>query len=101
MNKKKIRELAEKIRTAENAKNPRISDLKGFFKAYLNTTHKSDREKLAENFKTRYLELRDFIDKNPEILELDEAFFAGSPAKIADRNVTNFFQILEEISNDL
>lgn len=98
----KIRELRERFAKFDDSRKSEFSDFKNFLKIYLNTSSKIEREKLAEEFRVRHLELYDFLKKNPElisaeneIMKLSAGDFAEKSAK-NDGQITNFFEIIKE-----
>lgn len=102
--KQKIYELSEKISKFERSKKSDFSDLKDFLKIYLNTETKSGREKLGEKFRERYLELYDFLKKNPELISAENEISKISSGDFSEKDcekVTNFFEIIGGNSDDI
>ena len=79
-----------------------FSDFKTFLKDYLNTPEPKQRKKLAEEFRTRHLELYDFLKSNgdlisakTEIAKTVNAVLCGDAASSDDKQLTNFFEIIK------
>lgn len=103
----KIHKLREKINKFEEKRKNEYSDFKNFLKIYLNTPEKNEREKLAEEFRARHMELHNFLKNNPELISAESEMVKminGNFSEKSGKNQkksTNFFEILEEECDDL
>lgn len=104
--KQSIQSIADgisKYETSKNVlKNSDFSDFKMFLKHYLNTPEPKKRRKLAEEFKRRHLELYEFLKHNQELISAEteiaktvNAILSGDTATSDDKQLTNFFEIIE------
>lgn len=104
--KQSIQSLADgisKYETSKNVlKNSDFSDFKMFLKHYLNTPEPKKRRKLAEEFKKRHLELYRFLKSNSDLISAEteiskilNAVLSGDTANSDDKQLTNFFEIIE------
>lgn len=75
LKKKSIAALSTALIAAEGKSygmsNSNLNGLKTLTEAYLNTPNKKQRQKLAEDFKARQLELNTFFKDNPELLNAE------------------------------
>lgn len=103
--KQSIKSLADGISRFEDSKNivkkSDFSDFKTFLKDYLNTPEPKQREKLAEEFKKRHLELYEFLKSNGDLISAEteisrtlNAVLSGDTANSDDKQLTNFFEII-------
>ena len=103
--KKSLKALADgfsKFEDSRNAvKNSDFTDLKTFIKDYLNTSEPKQRNKLAEEFKKRHLELYAFIKENTELVAAEtemtkivQAALFGDALK--NEHLTNPFEALTD-----
>ena len=104
--KQSIQSLANGISKFENSKNilknSDFSDFKTFLKQYLNTPESKKRKKLADEFRKRHLELYQFLKHNQELITAEteiskilNAVLSGDTANSDEKQLTNFFEILE------
>ena len=104
--KKSIKSLADGISKFEDSKNivknSDFSDFKQFLKNYLNTPEPKQRKKLAEEFRTRHLELYNFLKSNGDLISAEteisktvNAVLSGDTASSDDKQLTNLFEIIE------
>ncbi len=104
--KQSIQSLADgisKFETSKNAvKKSDFTDLKTFVKQYLNTPEPKQRRKLADEFRKRHLELYQFLKSNGDLISAEteiskilNAVLSGDTANSDDKQLTNFFEIIE------
>lgn len=99
VNEEKIHELRRKIAKFEDGRRAGFADLRNFSNIYLNTADKSERARLAEEFRERHLELYDFLQKNPDLISAESEIMKISEGDFAEKsgeNATNFFEIIGE-----
>ncbi len=107
MKKQKINSLENKIMRFEESKNAvknsDFSDLKTFLKNYLNIPEKKQREKLAEEFKKRHIELYEFLKNNSDLISAETGISkikndvsGGISGNSSDEKITYFFEIIGE-----
>ncbi|MDE6834711.1 MAG: hypothetical protein K2J39_10780 [Ruminococcus sp.] len=105
LNHNKIRELSAKITDFEKSGRVDYTNCKSFFERFLNTADPAERQKLADEFKKRHMELYNFIRENPDLMsaESDIYKFADGifPENSDNPEKTNFFDMIREKLNDL
>lgn len=84
-----------------------FKDLKSFVNAFLNTSDKKQRRKLAEEFKKRHLELYQFIKENSELINAETEVskivtnaMNGDTSTTDNAEISNLFKIIEEGLNE-
>lgn len=70
--KQAINTLAEAVSSVNDLKaKTDIQSLGDLSEAFINTSDKSERKKLAADYKRRHSELQDFLDNNPELVNAE------------------------------
>lgn len=70
--KQAINTLAEAVSSVNDLKvKTDIQSLGDLSEAFINTSDKSERKKLAADYKRRHSELQDFLDNNPELINAE------------------------------
>ncbi len=110
--KKSLKALADGFAKFENSrnavKNSDFTDLKSFIKDYLNTPDSRQRNKLAEEFKKRHLELYAFIKENTELISAEteitkivQAAMSGEASEADNVQLTNLLEMIGESADDI
>ncbi len=110
--KKSLKALADGFSKFENSrnavKNSDFTDLKSFIKDYLNTPDSKQRNKLAEEFKKRHLELYTFIKENTELISAEteitkivQAAMSGEASEADNVQLTNLLEMIGESADDI
>ena len=80
-----------------------MEDLKSFMSAFLNTSDKKQRRKLADEFKRRHMELYQFIKDNGELINAETEVskivtnaINGNTVETENAEISNLFKIIEE-----
>lgn len=105
--KKSIHQLADGILQFEDKRKsiPQadFTDLQTFLSAYLNTPEPKERKKLAEEFRKRHMELYEFLQSNPELIQAEtkitatlQAAASGAAEEEDNGQITNLFEKLQE-----
>lgn len=84
-----------------------MKDLKSFVGAFLDTSDKKQRRKLAEEFKKRHLELYQFLKENSELVNAETEIskivtnaMNGDTASAENETISNLFSTIEEGLNE-
>lgn len=84
-----------------------MEDLKSFMSAFLNTSDKKQRRKLADEFKHRHMELYQFIKDNSELINAETEVskivtnaLNGNTIETENAEISNLFKIIEEKLNE-
>ena len=87
----------------DNKLNVNMEDLKSFMSAFLNTSDKKQRRKLADEFKRRHMELYQFIKGNEELINAETEVskivtnaINGNTTETENAEISNLFKIIEE-----
>lgn len=108
LKERSTKNLIEALKKYEDSKsNANMEDLKSFMGAFLNTSDKKQRRKLADEFKRRHMELYQFIKDNSELInaetEVSKIFtnaLNGNTIETENAEISNLFKIIEEKLNE-
>lgn len=108
LKERSTKNLIEALKKYEDSKsNVNMEDLKSFMSAFLNTSDKKQRRKLADEFKKRHLELYQFIKDNSELINAETEVskivtnaIGGNTVETENAEISNLFKIIEEGLNE-
>lgn len=104
LKERSTKNLIEALKKYEDSKsNANMEDLKSFMSAFLNTSDKKQRRKLADEFKRRHMELYQFIKDNSELINAETEVskivtntLNGNVTESENAEISNLFKIIEE-----
>lgn len=104
LKERSTKNLIEALKKYEDSKsNANMEDLKSFMSAFLNTSDKKQRRKLADEFKRRYMELYQFIKGNEDLINAETEVskivinaLNGNTTETENTEISNLFKIIEE-----
>lgn len=104
LKERSTKNLIEALKKYEDSKsNVNMEDLKSFMSAFLNTSDKKQRRKLADEFKRRHMELYQFIKDNGELINAETEVskivtnaINGNTVETENAEISNLFKIIEE-----
>lgn len=104
LKERSTKNLIEALKKYEDSKsNANMEDLKSFMSAFLNTSDKKQRRKLADEFKRRHMELYQFIKDNGELINAETEVskivtnaINGNTVETENAEISNLFKIIEE-----
>ena len=104
LKERSTKNLIEALKKYEDSKlDANMEDLKSFMSAFLNTSDKKQRRKLADEFKKRHLELYQFIKDNSELINAETEVskivtntLNGNVTESENAEISNLFKIIEE-----
>lgn len=104
LKERSTKNLIEALKKYEDSKsNANMEDLKSFMSAFLNTSDKKQRRKLADEFKKRHLELYQFIKSNEDLINAETEVskivtnaLNGNTTETENTEISNLFKIIEE-----
>lgn len=108
LKERSTKNLIEALKKYEDSKsNANMEDLKSFMSAFLNTSDKKQRRKLADEFKRRHMELYQFIKDNGELINAETEVskivtntLNGNVTESENAEISNLFKIIEEGLNE-
>ena len=108
LKERSTKNLIEALKKYEDSKsNANMEDLKSFMSAFLNTSDKKQRRKLADEFKRRHMELYQFIKNNSELINAETEVskivtntLNGNTTESENAEISNLFKIIEEGLNE-
>ena len=108
LKERSTKNLIEALKKYEDSKsNANMEDLKSFMSAFLNTSDKKQRRKLADEFKRRHMELYQFIKDNSELINAETEVskivtnaLNGNTIETENAEISNLFKIIEEKLNE-
>ena len=108
LKERSTKNLIEALKKYEDSKlDANMEDLKSFMSAFLNTSDKKQRRKLADEFKRRHMELYQFIKDNSELINADTEVskivtntLNGNVTESENAEISNLFKIIEEGLNE-
>ena len=108
LKERSTKNLIEALKKYEDSKsNANMEDLKSFMSAFLNTSDKKQRRKLADEFKRRHMELYQFIKDNSELINAETEVskivtntLNGNVTESENAEISNLFKIIEEGLNE-
>lgn len=104
LKERSTKNLIEALKKYEDStSNANMEDLKSFMSAFLNTSDKKQRRKLADEFKRRHMELYQFIKDNGELINAETEVskivtnaINGNTVETENAEISNLFKIIEE-----
>ena len=104
LKERSTKNLIEALKKYEDSKlDANMEDLKSFMSAFLNTSDKKQRRKLADEFKRRHMELYQFIKDNSELINAETEVskivtntLNGNVTESENAEISNLFKIIEE-----
>ena len=104
LKERSTKNLIEALKKYEDSKsNANMEDLKSFMSAFLNTSDKKQRRKLADEFKRRHMELYQFIKDNGDLINAETEVskivtnaLNGNTTETENAEISNLFKIIEE-----
>lgn len=104
LKERSTKNLIEALKKYEDSKsNANMEDLKSFMSAFLNTSDKKQRRKLADEFKRRHMELYQFIKGNEDLINAETEVskivtnaLNGNTTETENTEISNLFKIIEE-----
>lgn len=108
LKERSTKNLIEALKKYEDSKlDANMEDLKSFMSAFLNTSDKKQRRKLADEFKRRHMELYQFIKDNSELINAETEVskivtntLNGNVTESENAEISNLFKIIEEGLNE-
>lgn len=108
LKERSTKNLIKALKKYEDSKsNANMEDLKSFMSAFLNTSDKKQRRKLADEFKRRHMELYQFIKNNSELINAETEVskivtntLNGNTTESENAEISNLFKIIEEGLNE-
>lgn len=104
LKERSTKSLIDGLKKYEDSKlNVNMEDLKSFMSAFLNTSDKKQRRKLADEFKRRHMELYQFIKDNEDLINAETEVskivtntLNGNTTETENTEISNLFKIIEE-----
>ena len=104
LKERSTKNLIDGLKKYEDSKlNVNMEDLKSFMSAFLNTSDKKQRRKLADEFKRRHMELYQFIKGNEKLINAETEVskivtnaLNGNTTETENTEISNLFKIIEE-----